>query len=86
MENTIPTTEQPLNQLSEIDRKNLELLYKLGEHTQNFKPHAKSLNEVFYLYVHTCLFTQEQIQITNDDVYNVLEIVKVLNELQFPKN
>lgn len=86
MENTTPTAEKQLNQLSEVDRRNLELLHNLGEFYEKFTDHAKSINEVFFMYVHTCLHTQEQLQISQNDVYNILEVVKLLNELQFTKN
>lgn len=86
MENTTPTAEKQLNQLSEVDRRNLELLNRLYEFHKSFKPYADTINELFYSYVQTCLHTKEQMQLDQNDVYNVFEVVKVLNELQFTKN
>ncbi|MGV0931574.1 hypothetical protein ACTS95_14845 [Empedobacter brevis] len=85
MENTIPTSKNQLNQLSEVDRKNLKLLEEIAELNENFTDFAKSVNEVFYLYVQTCLFKEVQLQITQNDVFKILEVVNLFNNLKINK-
>lgn len=70
--------------ITENDLHNLELLKSIFDFGQTFTAHAKSINDLFYLYIQTCLHRSDDILLTESDVYNIKEIVTALNDFKSP--
>ncbi|MGG5506208.1 MULTISPECIES: hypothetical protein [unclassified Myroides] len=66
------------------DWHNLALLETLYELHENFSSHAQSINELFYFYVQNCTETGEDFSLNHTDVYRVLEVVTILQQLRDP--
>ncbi len=76
--------DQEQKELTQEDIENLDALRELLGLYESFDVIIKSINELFYTYIQTCIHKDYDIMINQADVYNILKVVNFFLSIKTP--